>query len=541
MALLFPISGYEVHIISVLLCCLGIVAAIRRRASIPHEFCENSIEGSELLPSDKSASANGLQTLRDRRLNRRSPPIRLGTSSASPTFTPTSPTSAAATNALAINPNPTNPGSSRGLSKAISSPSFGTHLSPPSTPRPSTYASSGYNTVPASTPTIHRGKRKALLIGLNYQNGKLGGALKGVAPLEHATKDAQRFANALPRLGYASKYTKVITDEKNQPLASAEYLTECMNWLVQDVSPGDRLFFMFSGHCRSPSSSMKSTKSEPYLVAADAMPISQSTLHECLISKVPTGAELIVVLDCCNAAGVVKLKYCIGRMGDNHEMKPTNARGALSELEQSAASSVHSYPHSGSLHGVPTVTNIAPLPSQPGTPVNVNAPSFGSQVGTLHRRPRGSVAAAPIVRIGTEFNSSPAFAQPSTSINPRPGRQAVAEGSPIAPAGRVVVWAGASNHQKAFESSNGVQSGVVTHAICSALEDDRVTQRALWKSLVGAIDEENNSRKERDSKKAKQPAPNLRVQHAEIWSSQEILCTPSTPNSDPFVPWKSGA
>ncbi|CCO33661.1 hypothetical protein RSOLAG1IB_12094 [Rhizoctonia solani AG-1 IB] len=40
-------------------------------------------------------------------------------------------------------------------------------------------------------------------------------------------------------------------------------------------------------------------------------------------------------------------------------------------------------------------------------------------------------------------------------------------------------------------------------------------------------------------RKVQQLAPKLRVQHAQMWSSQDILCTPSTPNSDPFVPWKS--
>ncbi|CAE6392794.1 unnamed protein product [Rhizoctonia solani] len=519
------ISGHLIYIVTIgaLLLSLGFISWKTSSVSPKRDAIHATLESS---PNDIKAPGpgqSGPQNLRERRR------VRLhGASSASSAFAPTNSTSTPATSSLVINPGPTNPGSSRGTSKSISSSPLHNLLFPP-TPPASTHTLNTHVNTSTIAPTNHRGKRRAVCIGFNYrQPGKPEAPSKMVNPLNHSVADARLFASKLYKLGYLEEDIKVITDEDTSS-PSPEDLLESMNWLIRDVSAGDRLLLMFSGHCVSPGFKTGGAGMETYLVAANMMPLRRSTLYEHLIAKVPVGAELILVLDCCNAAGMVNLKHCIKRMGDNCGVKQISSFEALSQLEQSTV-----FPQSGSLNGMPAVAQLAPMRVAPVNTVNVNIPLSGSP---SVRRPGGSVAAAPIIVSGTTI-------QPPMSINPRPGRQAVAEGAPIAPAGKVVLWAGTGNHQKAFESSNGVQSSVVTSAICSALDaldGDNVTQSALWKSLVGAIDEENSRRQERDSKKAKRPAPNLRVQHAQIWSSQEVVDTPSTPNNDPFVPWRSEA
>ncbi|EUC57482.1 kinase domain protein, partial [Rhizoctonia solani AG-3 Rhs1AP] len=145
--------------------------------------------------------------------------------------------------------------------------------------------------------------KKALVVGMNYAIN-YGALDKGVelenikvatdegdmhnAPtfnalvscacsMRYAIQDARGFATTLSMAGYSNENIEVVTDEPGQPLLSREYLLECMDRLVQDALPGDRLLF-FSSLER----------------------ISGLTIQDCLIAKVPEGVELTMVLDFCN-------------------------------------------------------------------------------------------------------------------------------------------------------------------------------------------------------------------------------------------------
>ncbi|CAE6472579.1 unnamed protein product [Rhizoctonia solani] len=396
----------------------------------------------------------------------------------------------------------------------------------PSTAQVQADSAQSTGSVPASAPRSPQ--KKALLTGLNYKQ------CDKEKRLRHATSDAQRFATALTKLGYSSENTRVVTDE-DQASASREYLLECMDWLVSGASEGDRLFFMFSGHCLFPHG-----EKEPYLLAADMEPISRSTFHERLISKVPAGAELNVVLDCCHAAGMVQLKYRVGQM-----------------VPELAASPIRSVPHYGSLHGLDGPRG--PALSVQTTPVMINRTPVGTPTNTVPRRgARGGIAAAqplasaPVASSTEATGFSPAAGK---QLDPAQRRRPVVQGPPlvqfqerkngfVTPAGKVIVWAGTGERLKAFEASGGVESGIVTSAFCGALEchDSPVTRGALWKSLVGVISEENRCRRERDAKKPNSHniPPNTRLQLAELWVSQdEPLSSPSPIlNQAVDCPWK---
>ncbi|KAG8752079.1 hypothetical protein FRC11_008712 [Ceratobasidium sp. 423] len=373
---------------------------------------------------------------------------------------------------------------------------------------------------------------KALLIGLDYK--QCGKELH----LRHATDDARRFAAALTKLGYTSENVRVVTDE-GQSLASCEYLLECMDWLIDGASEEDRLFFMFSGHCLFPHG-----EKEPYLVAADEKPIPRSTFQERLVSKVPAGADLSIVLDCCHAAGMVKLKYRIGQM-----------------VPEAPASPICSVPHHGSLHGLNNVGPQASTLLPQAAPVMVNQVPFGTPTSTPSRRViRGGIATAPPYPVIPNQGPAPArFASPIGAEKPGPAqlRQPMIQGRPlpqfqerkddfVSPAGNITVWAGTGERLKAFEASGNVEGGIITNAICTILDKclyDKVTQRDMWKSVVDAVDDENRCRRERDAKKPnfRNIPINTRIQLPELWVSQKEPLSSPSPILNQVVgcPWKT--
>ncbi|KAG8732057.1 hypothetical protein FRC11_000870, partial [Ceratobasidium sp. 423] len=421
----------------------------------------------------------------------------------------------------------------RGTSKPVASP---TTYERPSTPPLAARAQANIASVlDTSVP-----KKRALLIGLNYEQcGKPG------RRLYQATTDARRFATALTKLGYSSEDIRVVTDEQGQPFASHGYLIECMDWLVQDASEGDRLFFVFSGHCETPAIG----KPEPYLVAADLMFIPRSTFRDRLVSKIPTGAELTIVLDCCHAAGMVQLRYCVGRMEYRPEAGETEESEALSELEQPVVPLARNIPRHKLLHSLKPVDRDAPVPLPQLKSAQVNQTSFGASVNTPSHRGCGVVVAQSPAAMALSYrvptpSSIASFARKSVEItdslslatkkpSPPQVRQPVVESRPIPhfeerkvdfvhPAGKVIFWAGAGANQYAFEASDQLKGGIASNAFCTVLDtcpDSTITQRDLWHSVVGAIDKENRRRLERDSRELRKDKPSVRVQHAELWVS----------------------
>ncbi|CAE6502106.1 unnamed protein product [Rhizoctonia solani] len=404
-----------------------------------------------------------------------------------------------------------------------------------------------------STPApVREGTKKALAIGFNYECDKVHSTLR------YATRDAYRFAKSLTKFGYTSENVKVITDKENQPLPSCEYIL----LVSSNVSTGwSKICYQaiagcscFSGHCASPMGQ------EPYLVMSDSTSIARSTFQDRLISRVPAGAELIVVLDCCHAAAMARTRYCVDRMGYSYKPDETVRSEALPRVERPAAPVALLLSQLISLRGLLSVNQvIAPLGLQK-IPAMAQQFSFGTPAHVPARPNRGGLAAAALISpvIGT-------MPQPTVSgrmINPAQARRMVVAGAPIlgqfqerksgyvAPAGKVIVWAATGERQKAFEASSGLENGIFTNALCKVLgmplgllllsaltyqdsmtdtcANSMVTHRDLWKSVVDAVDQENSWRNQRDSKKPKRPPVNTRIQCAELLVAQASpLCSPS--------------
>lgn len=97
------------------------------------------------------------------------------------------------------------------------------------------------------------GRRKALLIGINYfgQRGQLRGCINDV-------KNMSTFLHE--NFGYQRDDMVLLTDDQQNPMSqpTKQNILRAMHWLVKDARPNDSLFFHYSGKSHSQSSGFKS-------------------------------------------------------------------------------------------------------------------------------------------------------------------------------------------------------------------------------------------------------------------------------------------
>lgn len=86
------------------------------------------------------------------------------------------------------------------------------------------------------------GRRKALLIGINYfgQRGQLRGCINDVRNMT---------AYLSEHFGYKREDMVILTDDQQNPMSqpTKQNILRAMHWLVKDARPNDSLFFHYSG------------------------------------------------------------------------------------------------------------------------------------------------------------------------------------------------------------------------------------------------------------------------------------------------------
>jgi hypothetical protein len=118
----------------------------------------------------------------------------------------------------------------------------GNHQAPPPPPsQPQQFAHgapSGYS----YQYSLCNGRRKALLIGINYfgQRGQLRGCINDV-------KNMSTYLNG--HFGYKREDMVILTDDQQNPMSqpTKANILRAMHWLVKDARPNDSLFFHYSG------------------------------------------------------------------------------------------------------------------------------------------------------------------------------------------------------------------------------------------------------------------------------------------------------
>jgi len=153
------------------------------------------------------------------------------------------------------------------------------------------------------------GKRRALIIGINYihcKRGKLNGCIN----------DAHNMARFMS-YHFGFRDIRLMTDD--QPLNSPNYPTRAnlvsgMRWLVSGAQPGDSFFYHYSGHGGQ---AEDKTHLEDDGLNETILPVDWDTkgmiidddLHDMLCRPLPEGSRLTAIFDSCHSGTALDLPY----------------------------------------------------------------------------------------------------------------------------------------------------------------------------------------------------------------------------------------
>ncbi|GMK58045.1 hypothetical protein CspeluHIS016_0500770 [Cutaneotrichosporon spelunceum] len=159
------------------------------------------------------------------------------------------------------------------------------------------------------------GKRKALLIGINYfgQQGELRGCINDV-------HNVQKFL--MSRYGYRAEDMVILTDDAKNPrqIPTRQNIIQAMQWLVRDAKPNDALFFHYSGHGGQvkDQSGDEDDGMDECIYPVDFKRtghLVDDDMHALLVRPLPAGARLTAIFDSCHSATALDLPYVYSTEG----------------------------------------------------------------------------------------------------------------------------------------------------------------------------------------------------------------------------------
>ncbi|KAJ5551332.1 hypothetical protein N7535_000718 [Penicillium sp. DV-2018c] len=159
------------------------------------------------------------------------------------------------------------------------------------------------------------GKRKALLIGINYfgQKGQLRGCINDV-------KNMSSYLNQ--NFGYAREDMVLLTDDQQNPMSqpTKANILRAMHWLVKDAQPNDSLFFHYSGH-GGQTPDLDGDEEDGYdevIYPVDfrvAGHIVDDEMHRILVQSLRPGVRLTAIFDSCHSGSALDLPYIYSTSG----------------------------------------------------------------------------------------------------------------------------------------------------------------------------------------------------------------------------------
>ena len=167
-----------------------------------------------------------------------------------------------------------------------------------------------------------QGKRKALLIGINYAG--MNSALRG------CWNDVHNMANFIHRFaGYKHDDMVLLTDEPGvhpKSVPTRANIVAAMQWLVAGAQQGDALFFHYSGH-GGQERAVEGDEEDGYnetILPLDYNMTGQmpdDELHARLVRPLPIGCRLTALFDSCHSGTALDLPYVYSTSGN---IKETN-------------------------------------------------------------------------------------------------------------------------------------------------------------------------------------------------------------------------
>lgn len=164
---------------------------------------------------------------------------------------------------------------------------------------------------PADPPAGGAGKKKALLVGINYRGhgSELGGCINDVV---------NQKAALMEHFEFAEEDIMMLTedeDESNWPKKAR--IQEGFAWLLDGAEEGDELVFQYSGHgsqCADRTSEEPDGKNEcicPLDCQEGPWPdyvILDNEIYTTFYENLPSGVKCICIFDCCHSGTVADLQ-----------------------------------------------------------------------------------------------------------------------------------------------------------------------------------------------------------------------------------------
>ncbi|ORY32109.1 metacaspase [Naematelia encephala] len=159
------------------------------------------------------------------------------------------------------------------------------------------------------------GRKKALLIGINYYETDY--QLKGCI---NDARNVEKFI--CERFGYNPSDVIVLTDDTNDERAepTRENIIRAMNWLVDGAQKNDSLFLHYSGHGTQVADvdGDESDGDDEAICPVDfdeAGLIIDDEIHEICVKPLPPGCRLTAIFDSCHSGTVLDLPYVYSTEG----------------------------------------------------------------------------------------------------------------------------------------------------------------------------------------------------------------------------------
>ncbi|EPS42340.1 hypothetical protein H072_3675 [Dactylellina haptotyla CBS 200.50] len=160
-----------------------------------------------------------------------------------------------------------------------------------------------------------QGKRKALLIGINYFNTKrqLNGCINDVMNVRNFLIQSYK---------YRAEDMVILTDDQTNPLSipKRDNILRAMKWLVAEAQPNDSLFFHFSGH-GGQVKDLDGDEADGY--DETIYPVDYQTkghivddlMHDIMVKPLKPGVRLTAIFDSCHSGTALDLPFIYSTAG----------------------------------------------------------------------------------------------------------------------------------------------------------------------------------------------------------------------------------